>query len=98
MGDAKRFSLGSTVLGEADVTLLDIISQSQQSGWTRKKFLLAVNYLLEYDIPDSFDSRPRGFAHLEHASVYPHSTLENVMILDVFMFPCARDERKIVGV
>jgi hypothetical protein len=96
--DGKGSILGNTILGEADVSLLHLTPQTPQDyDWSRKKFILAINYLLEYDLSDSYESRPRGYARLDHASAYPHNALDNVMILDVYMVPCARDERKIVS-
>jgi len=77
----------SIVLGKAVVVPVspsNISMDDSNSGslsWATGFFVLRQNYLLEYEEGDQLDGRPKGYAHLEFATVSAHADFSNSLEL-----------------
>lgn len=73
----------ANVLGEASVA--HVVSKGlidEDYEWSVGTFVLRQNYLLEYDSTDNVNSRPKGYAFLQNATIRSSDRFPNSLRLD----------------
>jgi len=73
----------ANILGEASVA--HVVSKGlvdEDYEWSEGTFVLRQNYLLEYDSTDNINSRPKGYAFLQNATIRSSDRFPNSLRLD----------------
>lgn len=92
---------GCIVLGKALLSYVvqEPLHHQQQRCWSSCILVVRQNYLLEYDEQsgDLLQGLPRGYAHLQYATCYPHRDFNDALELEFFVSPCAKADRRVVS-
>jgi hypothetical protein len=87
---------GLLELGTATIAYLG--KRQDSLGWSACTLVLRQNYLLEYEMDVGVSGIPRGFAQLQNARAYPHRDFLNALELEFFGSPCAKADKRKVGI
>eukprot|EP00559_Dactyliosolen_fragilissimus_P001849 CAMPEP_0184865596 /NCGR_PEP_ID=MMETSP0580-20130426/18591_1 /TAXON_ID=1118495 /ORGANISM="Dactyliosolen fragilissimus" /LENGTH=1068 /DNA_ID=CAMNT_0027364869 /DNA_START=166 /DNA_END=3372 /DNA_ORIENTATION=- len=89
---------GKILLGSASVVQVGLKRQAldEEYSWSLGVFVLSQNYLLEYQHGDDPNGIPRGWAHLEFASIQPHANFSQALQLKFYPNTSARIAYKTV--
>ena len=94
--DSRGF--GIIDLGEALITYVGDKQHLSMGKWSRCRFVIRQNFLLEYDTETPIQGLPRGFAHLQFAVAYAHQDFGDALELEFYASPCAKGDQRVVSV